>query len=321
MIWRLRRWRSLRALARREAQWKAEAIRPQGMAVPWRGQPGVDLSHTGMTAAEAGAAIAENTRRMLAATECPDLDAPLPGLVRQVRGEAAIGSEPPIFADVFVAAPDATYVPPPARVFVVKTHADGRREVVAELDLTGQRDDNSPQGAGGDRMAAMDDLAMWLTQICDEDEAIAREASRHRNQPLVEGGEHWQWVCTEHDHVIVPDPLTQEVLECEAGWQSVSLRSVEVYPYESIPGEGPTFALKSLDEVNPVVAQHITRHDPAAVLARIAGYRQLLAEYQRQAGIDYAMGDGGAIDGLEYALRCLAVQHAHRPGYREDWRP
>jgi hypothetical protein len=114
-----------------------------------------------------------------------------------------------------------------------------------------------------------DDLVTWLRAQLDEDESWALEASRHTfDGHMADGGAHWQWECSEHDEPITPEPLTQEFLECPAtGFVGVSLRSVERYPYGTLPGTGPTIYFGA-EEVAPAAGGHIVRHDPARVLRR-----------------------------------------------------
>jgi len=175
------------------------------------------------------------------------------------------------------------------------------------------------------------DLAAWLTRIWDEEEQIALEASRHDEEPLVVGGEHWLWACDEHDEVVVPDPLTQEFVECpQGGWARVSLRSVEQYPYRAIPGTGPSIHLHT-EELPPSIALHISRHDPASVLARIAADRKILAlhtpfrlEFDRITGCATCSYRNNEEE-LQVTwpcptLRLLASPYADRPGFREEWR-
>lgn len=117
-------------------------------------------------------------------------------------------------------------------------------------------------------------LTDFLLARYAEDEAVAREASRHYQEPIVEGGEHWRWECRD-DEVVVPN-FDMEFMQCSHEDWSMSLRSVEEYPYRSIPGVGPSIHLSLESELSPVVAAHITRHDPARVLADIAAKRAVV---------------------------------------------
>lgn len=62
---------------------------------------------------------------------------------------------------------------------------------------------------------------------------------------------------------------------------------------------------------------HVTRYSPAAVRADIAAKRALLEETIRPyLGADTTAGRVALV-----ALRLLTSAYAHRPGYREEWRP
>lgn len=186
----------------------------------------------------------------------------------------------------------------------------------------------------------MSDLVAWLTQIWDEQELIAREASRHNEEPLVEGGAHWLWACDEHDETVVPDPLTKDTLACPQDFWRVSLRSAEQYPYRSISGEGPTINFAA-EEVPSSVGLHILRNDPASVLARIAADRQILALHHPDRVLEnwYWLERQCAECGHRWhrwipdtpptvigpetgcpTVRLLALPYADRPGFRDEWR-
>lgn len=62
-------------------------------------------------------------------------------------------------------------------------------------------------------------------------------------------------------------------------------------------------------------AKHIIRHDPARVLREIDAKRRVLREYER------CGPKTQGYPGLRYAVRCLALPYADRPGYKESWRP
>lgn len=62
-------------------------------------------------------------------------------------------------------------------------------------------------------------------------------------------------------------------------------------------------------------AEHIARHDPARVLARVKAQREMLETLEH--GL-------GAWDAAWLAARLLeewATEHADHPDYREEWRP
>lgn len=163
-----------------------------------------------------------------------------------------------------------------------------------------------------------DDIAAWLTAIWDEQEWWASEASRDRNGHTPTG-EHWQWECS-NDHVVTPQPLTDEALECPECESSVSLRSVEAYPTTSV-GLLPNFAIHTAEDISSTVAGHIIRHDPAAVLARIEADRQILRLHSPNQPAAKQWCDTDQLTWPCRTVRLLALPHATRPGYREEWRP
>lgn len=157
----------------------------------------------------------------------------------------------------------------------------------------------------------------FLTARYDEIEWWAVEASRCGSRGYTPRGEHWRWECHD-DHQINPDPLVDSDLHCtEDENYSVSLRSVEEYPYDNIPGEGPHFALNYVEEAETVVAGHIIRHDPAAVLADLAAKRQIFAE------CSIVLGKEGNPMGERViawqVMRLLASAHRDHPDWREAW--
>jgi hypothetical protein len=189
--------------------------------------------------------------------------------------------------------------------------------------------------------ASTQDLAAWLTAVWDEEERLATEASRHNEEPIAEGGEHWRWACSD-DHVITPDPLTDEYLQCDEGSWNVSLRSIEEYPYRNIDGTGPSI-LFGTDEIATVHAMHIAYHDPASVLARIAADRKILALHTGPHDCTVLVTGTYPDDWPEYipwgkagtkwrhpsneyfedlycpTARHLAESHKDRPGFRPEW--
>lgn len=179
----------------------------------------------------------------------------------------------------------------------------------------------------------MTTLAEFLLARIAEDEQWAREASRHDEEPIVDGGEHWRWECNEHDIVITPDPLLDEFLQCTADSEhhgSASLRSAERYPYRSISGEGPSIHF-STDEIRPAVAEHVSRWDPARVLAECAAKRRIVETYQRHVREFAEAKDSldqwnlgrlrGMVADLEYVVEELTTPYADHPDYRQEWRP
>jgi hypothetical protein len=175
------------------------------------------------------------------------------------------------------------------------------------------------------------DLAAWL--LADdgpiaEDEAWARSAcGRPGEAPAVDGGEHWQWECGD-DHVVTPDPAAGESLTCPVcGDYNASLRSVELYPTDSV-GPLPTFAVPYAQEIPTTVAGHLIRWDPARVLAECAAKRAVVEEWQAavaefEAGPQHygeeALVNETVMTALGPVVRILAQPYAGRPGWREEW--
>lgn len=156
------------------------------------------------------------------------------------------------------------------------------------------------------------EAAEFVKNQLDQDEWWAREASRDGDNPVPDAGHHWQWVNSETDEVIVPDPAAEEYVDDAA---SVSLRSVERYPTKSeyLSDSLPQFAIHTVEEVSATVGGHIIRHDPARTLTDVASDRQLLAiamHQLRDDGEDQAAGD---------MVRALATRHAEREGFNAEW--
>ncbi|MFJ6578385.1 DUF6221 family protein [Streptomyces sp. NPDC091368] len=77
------------------------------------------------------------------------------------------------------------------------------------------------------------------------------------------------------------------------------------------------------DNAHEAVAIHISRHDPARVLAEVDAKRLLLAEYADVVGnesADYEWA-GGWANGLGKAVALLALPYADHPDYLDTWRP
>ncbi len=135
--------------------------------------------------------------------------------------------------------------------------------------------------------AQHDDLAAWLTQIWDGQEATARAAT--------EGPWKWQAVAPPHKYALVG----------KGGRMVVPSRTPDVWPSVSD-------------------ATFMEANDPASVLARIAADRQILADYLdacRSYEIERTPFREGQRFGLLMALARIAETHADRPGYQEAWRP
>lgn len=163
-------------------------------------------------------------------------------------------------------------------------------------------------------------IAEFVLARIAEDEQWAREASRHNEEPLIQGGEHWRWECDAHDVVIPTEPLTSEFLECpveDDHHGSASLRSVETYPYHAISGEGPSIHFGT-DEITPIVAGHVARWDPARVLAECEAKRRIVGEHSRIPGdgINFTIAEQ---DRAEDVLLALALPYADHPDFDPAW--
>ncbi|MFF9215595.1 DUF6221 family protein [Streptomyces viridosporus] len=130
----------------------------------------------------------------------------------------------------------------------------------------------------------MEDLVEWLRTQLDEDERIARDAA---------------------------DEL--EGLELGGEWRYDG-RSVET------ARERTMVAVGSQDFMEPGIGGYIAAHDPARVLREIDAKRELLRQYEHLKH-DVMPDDLTGVWALEAALRAFALVYAHRPGYREEWRP
>ncbi len=162
------------------------------------------------------------------------------------------------------------------------------------------------------------DLAAWLRRQFDEDALWAVEASRDGDNPVPEGGAHWQWVGAENDAVIEPDPLVTEFVDDDHRW--VSLRSVERYPSSYSDDGLPQFAIHSAAQVPAAVGGHILRHDPAWVLADVAVKRAILDEHRCDNGDSAVCGRCTPAPYPCRTVKLLGALYAHRPGFQEAWR-
>jgi hypothetical protein len=61
--------------------------------------------------------------------------------------------------------------------------------------------------------------------------------------------------------------------------------------------------------------RHITRHDPARVLAEVEAKRRIIAEFERCGPTTQGCS------GLRFAVEALALPFADREGYRQEWAP
>jgi len=136
-------------------------------------------------------------------------------------------------------------------------------------------------------------LVEFLLARIAEDEAWANACE----------GLHWEWRGNDLDDLVTPDPLLDEYID---GDSVCSLRSVETFPYQSIPGEGPRFLISSAEETQSTAAGHIVRWDPDRVLAECAAKRRIVQWYQ--------WGDV-----REPVLGPLAAVYADHPDYDQSW--
>jgi hypothetical protein len=122
-------------------------------------------------------------------------------------------------------------------------------------------------------------LITRLRAAIDEDEkwAVAASTGWHG---VTATGEHWQWACGECDTPVPVEPLYGS-LRCPAcGNSRADLRSKEQYATDSV-GDLPHMPMGGGEEVEPTVAGHIVRHDPARVLAMVAAHREVLEQHRR----------------------------------------
>lgn len=146
-------------------------------------------------------------------------------------------------------------------------------------------------------MTPVDDLVAWLTQILDEEQALAEAAVK-------EEGAEWS-------------PGDQ--------YNSDSVSSVA----------GGYVATGAWGYMAWETRQHIARHDPIRTLADIAAKRAIIAlhtdvemhiEFIHERSGDHWCDVCGSVDDAPVAwpcdtLRLLASAYADRPGYQDEWRP
>lgn len=180
-------------------------------------------------------------------------------------------------------------------------------------------------------------LADWLLLQIADDEATARAASTNdTGGGSTSAGEHWRWEYTGGRDGRVGDGITDEPVDLTtaeenlsdaADGSAVSLRSVEQYPYRSIPGAGPHIVIYQAEDMLTRDARHIARWDPARVLAECAARRAIVEHYQQAVAAVHRAGDieeeWGARayrDGMQDAVGLLAQPFAGRPGWRDEWK-
>lgn len=152
-------------------------------------------------------------------------------------------------------------------------------------------------------------LVTWLRAQMDEDERVAREASRRDADGFTPTGEHWHWVEPERDQVLTLDPMLDEYLN-DGG--RAALRSVEEYPTRS-SYTLPHFVVSYAEEQRTIDAMHIARWDPARVLAEVEAKRELIDELIAYMEGDYAPWNEGY-------LKLMALPYVDRDGFRDEWR-
>lgn len=137
----------------------------------------------------------------------------------------------------------------------------------------------------------MDDLIGWLRAQLDEDERVAREANPAPWRRITD--KHWL------------DPNT--IFGGSYMGDQEKLRNV---------------ASLEISWVKEGNAEHITRWDPARVLAEVEAKRDLLGHVEGL--ILYATSPNYAHGGIEAwanrAICLLAQPYAERPGWQEEWR-
>lgn len=145
----------------------------------------------------------------------------------------------------------------------------------------------------------MDELVAWLRKQIAEDEQLARDAVVRKA-----GGDAWE-IAEQRPYRWGQDEEDTEVI-----------------------GGGKPIITCNYEYGGYLLAAHIVRHDPRAVLAQCEAHGAL---------VDAVAGDIKAATGLVPAdefgerlvtefravavLRLLALTYQHRPGYREEWRP
>lgn len=169
----------------------------------------------------------------------------------------------------------------------------------------------------------MSDLIEFLTARLDEDEQIAKEASRADGDSYTPTGEHWQWEDDETDEVLVLDPVLDEYVGDGMG---VGLRSAEMYP--SCVGPLPHLVISGAEEVRTMVGLHVARHDPARVLREVAAKRAIVKihrpyvqdELDPNTKVTCAGCDTEHPEDWPCAhLKLIASIYSDHPNYRTEW--
>lgn len=138
----------------------------------------------------------------------------------------------------------------------------------------------------------MSGLVEFLRARLDEDEAVARRAASYDDGASHDvQGPAGTWACLD-----------------ESEWFGTSYRGGVIAP--------------RIGNANaPELGAHITRHNPARVLAEVEAKRELIRVWEKLRTLNadggYAMADGAA----SRAVQLLAAVYASHPDYREEWRP
>lgn len=121
-----------------------------------------------------------------------------------------------------------------------------------------------------------DPLLVFLNARLNEDERIALAASGEWGREA-QVAEHWRWVDSASGKPVdVGQAIAanEEMLDSAA---PVALRSAETYPTAFV-GPLPHFVINA-EEISPLVARHVARHDPARVLREVAAKRKIINEH------------------------------------------
>jgi len=163
-------------------------------------------------------------------------------------------------------------------------------------------------------------ITEFLLARIAEDEAIASAATEPERP-----GTHWQWVTSETDTPVAPGELAEAQEH-----QEVSLRSVEEFPTSA--GALPFFTEVG-GYVHPGAGEHITRHDPARVLAECKAKRAIMEMHGSVHDVGWKSGEAndylwcgscGSIDDAPEPFPCatlkaLAVVYADHLDYDQAW--
>jgi hypothetical protein len=142
----------------------------------------------------------------------------------------------------------------------------------------------------------MEDLITWLCAQIDGDDRVAKSAAGSLRCGCHPGSYAGEWTAI--------DAIVRTESHHVAG------------------GEGWPAAIE------PEVAEHVARWDPARVLAEVDAKRRILAQYEDACErvrhpVSAASRSAARVAQfeLENVVRLLALLYAGRDGYREEWRP